>query len=66
MAAQEAAAAFVPLLLDEDAEPVEEDEDDVEVVDGAGEVVEVSGFLVAESPLPGFSALTFPERESLR
>jgi hypothetical protein len=56
------------LVADEELELVLDDdvaagvEDGVEVVDG-----ELSGFLAAESPdPPDFSALTLPERESLR
>ncbi|WP_238490891.1 hypothetical protein, partial [Actinoplanes flavus] len=67
--AQEAAAAFAPPLLDEEVELllVEEDEvDGVDVVEVEVEVLEVSGFLAVVSPLPDFSALTLPERESLR
>lgn len=72
--AQEAAVVFVPLPFDDDDVELDEaeDEDDVEVVDedesDDEEEVDVSGFLVAESPEPlaGLSALTLPERESLR
>ncbi|GIE27844.1 hypothetical protein Ait01nite_008890 [Actinoplanes italicus] len=75
--AQEAAAALLPLLPeDEDEDELvllldEEDDEDVELEDDV-DVVEVSGFLAAASPEPlalplaDFSALTFPERESLR
>jgi hypothetical protein len=66
--AQEVAAALVPLLPDDELVLLLEEED-VEVVDGVDEV-EVSGFLAVVSPepvpLPDFSALTPPERESLR
>ncbi|WP_239140003.1 hypothetical protein [Actinoplanes campanulatus] len=63
--AQEAAAAFAPPLLDEEVELLVVE--DVEgVVEVEVEVLEVSGFLAAVSPLPDFSALTLPERESLR
>ncbi|MCO8272505.1 hypothetical protein M1L60_18075 [Actinoplanes sp. TRM 88003] len=75
---QDEAAAFVP-LLELDDEVVEEldddvdedvDEDDVDGVDddedeSLDDVDDVSDFL-AVSLVPDFSALTLPERESLR
>ena len=72
---QEAAAAFVPedeLLLVEDADVDEDDDEDVLPLveddelsaEGLDDVVVLSAFLAGVSA--DFSALTLPDRESLR
>jgi hypothetical protein len=67
-AAQGVAAAFVPLPPDDEVVLLLVDEVDGVLVEGVDEEPAVSAFLVVESPAPvaDFSALTLPERESLR